>query len=94
MTKLAISQPAGGLVQISFGTATFYFRTVPIIRNALGLEVGVRASFSNLYRFVSANDLVIDRYPAIASILSLQSALASLSMPELIITDQGDMTIQ
>ena len=94
VSKLAISQPAGGLVQIPFGTDTFYLRPIRISRNVLGLEVGVRTSFSNLYRFVSANNLVVDMHPAIASISSLQAALASLSMPELLITDQGNITIQ
>jgi hypothetical protein len=94
VSKLSASQPAGGLVEIPFGNDKFYLRPIRISRNAQSLSVGVRTIGSNLYRFVTSSDLVIDMHPAIASLESLQSSLAELAMPNLLITDQGNMTIQ
>ena len=94
VSKLAASQPAGGLVEIPFGGDKFYLRPIRISRNAQSLSVGVRTVGSNLYRFVTSSDLVIDMHPAIASLEDLQSSLADLAMPTLLITDQGNITIQ
>ncbi len=94
VSKLTASQPAGGIVEIPFGNDKFYLRPTRISRNSLNLSVGVRTTGSNLYRFVTANNIVVDMHPAVASLTSLQSALATLSMPELVVTENGNITIQ
>lgn len=94
LSKLSIVQGSGGLAEIQFGGDKFFLRPVRISRNSQNLNIGVRQVGTSLYRFVTANNLVIDMHPAVASIDSLQSALAALSMPELIITDYGNITIQ
>ena len=93
-SKLAVAQPAGGLVEIEFGNDKFYLRPTQISRNVLGLPPGVRAQGSNSYRFITSDGHVIDMQPAVASITTLQAALEALSMPNLIVTDQGNVTIQ
>jgi hypothetical protein len=93
-SKLTVSQPAGGLVEIEFGDDKFYLRPTRISRNVLGLASGVRTQGSNLYRFVTSDGHIIDMQPAVASVTSLQAALATLSMPNVVITDQGNITIQ
>lgn len=93
-SKLTLVQPSTGLVEIEFGDDKFYLRPNRISRNVLGLPVGVRTSGSNSYRFVTSSGYVIDMHPAVATISSLQASLSSLAMPELVITDQGNITIQ
>jgi len=93
-SKLSVSQPAGGLVEIEFGDDKFYLRPTRISRNVQGLASGVRTQGSNLYRFVTSDGHIIDMQPAVASVTSLQAALATLSMPNIVITDQGNITIQ
>ena len=94
VSKLAASQPAGGLVEIQFGDDKFFLRPVRISRNSQNLDIGVRTIGSNLYRFVTNGGLLVDMHPAIASLESLQSALAALSMPEVVVTIEGNLTIQ
>jgi len=93
-SKLSVSQPAGGLVEIPFGDDKFYLRPNRISRNVLSMPTGVWTQGSNAYRFVTIDGHIIDMQPATASITSLQSSLEALSMPNLVITDEGNITIQ
>jgi len=93
-SKLSVSQPAGGLVEIEFGDDKFYLRPTRISRNVLSIPIGVWAQRSGAYRFVTIDGYVIEMQPATASINSLQASLEALSIPDLVITNEGGITIQ
>jgi len=94
ISRLTAVQSSTGIIEIAFGEDKFYLRPTKVTRNLLDIPVGVWEWEGGIYKFVTDVNHVIDMHPGIASIETLQEALSALQMPELVISDQGNIEIQ
>ncbi len=94
ISKLTAVQTSTGNIEIAFGEDKFYLRPTKVTRNLLDIPGGVWEWEGGIYKFVTDVSHVIDMHPGIASIETLQEALSALQMPELVISDQGNIEIQ
>jgi len=94
ISKLTAVQTSTGNIEIAFGEDKYYLRPTKVTRNLLDIPGGVWEWEGGIYKFVTDVSHVIDMYPGIASIETLQEALSALQMPELVISDQGNIEIQ
>ena len=94
ISKLTAVQTSTGNIEIAFGEDKYYLRPTKVTRNLLDIPGGVWEWEGGIYKFVTDVSHVIDMHPGIASIETLQEALSALQMPELVISDQGNIEIQ
>jgi hypothetical protein len=94
ISRLTAVQTSTGIIEIAFGEDKFYLRPTKVTRNLLDIPEGVWEWEGGIYKFVTDVNHVIDMHPGIASIDTLQEALSALQMPELVITDQGNIEVQ
>lgn len=91
---IEIDQLSSGLIEIPLGDDKFYFRPFTIRRNLTSAQAGITLSGDGKATFVTDNLLIIEAQPALAGISVLQDGLTEVSLPEIMITEEGNLTIQ
>ena len=91
---LEIEQLSTGLIEIPLGDDKFYFKPVTIRRNLNSAKAGITLGADGSATFVTDNEVIIDAQPALAGIDVLQDGLTEVSLPEITVTSEGNLTIQ
>lgn len=92
--KIEIAQLPSGLIEIPLGDDKFYFRPGKIRRNLSSAQPGITLGANGTAIFIIDSQLIIEAEPALAGISVLQNWLTELSLPEITITEEGNLTIQ
>ena len=96
LTGIAADQDADGLMTIDVKTDRVYLRPVYVKRVASGTapEINVRDDINS--KFITSQGWALEAQPALAAkgMGVLQKGLAEIFLPDLVITDMGNITVQ
>ncbi|NKB34735.1 MAG: hypothetical protein GKR91_16700 [Pseudomonadales bacterium] len=93
-TELVAEQDSSGLISIQVGADKFFLRPVSVIRSDDSSSPSIIIANDHSGYLVTADGVNIDFQPALQPLSLLQQELALVSLPEIIITDTGNLTIQ
>ena len=96
LTGVTAEQDTDGLMTIDLEPARAYFRPVYIKRVTSGTAPNINLNDDSSANFITSEEWEIEAQPALAAkgMVILQKGLAEISLPDLIITDMGNITIQ
>lgn len=92
-TDLVAEQNSDGLISILVGTDKFYLRPTSVVRSSSATPNIVVADDHSGY-LTTADGVDIQFQPALLPLDLLQEELASVNLPEITVTDTGNLTIQ
>ena len=96
LTELEAKQDTDGLLTIDVETDRAYLRPIAIKRASLGAnpEINVRDDINST--FITSQGWLLEATPALAAkgLTVLQKELAAIFLPDLVIEDNGNLTIQ
>ena len=96
LTGVTAEQDTDGLMTIDLEPARAYFRPVYIKRVTSGTAPNINLNDDSSANFITSEEWEIEAQPALAAkgMIILQKRLAEISLPDLIVTDMGNITIQ
>ena len=93
-TELVAVQDKTGVIKIAVGEDNFYLRPVSVVRAESGSDPSIIIASDHSGLIVTADGVAIHFQPALQPLALLQQELASLSLPEIVVTASGNLTIQ
>lgn len=87
-------QPTSGVMEILLGTDKFYFYPVAVRRSDPGSLPLVLIESDHSAHFITSQEITVDVQPALGGLSTFQDALAEVDLPELTVTDNGNITVQ
>lgn len=96
LTDVTTKQDTSGLLTIDIETDRLYFRPVAVKSAAAGEPPNVHVLQGGSVEFLTSQGWFLEAHPALADkgISVFQEALAAAFLPDLVITETGNMTIQ
>ena len=94
LTDLTASQETDGLMSIEVETDKLFMRPVAVKRASSGLSADINLHDDRSADFITSQGWVLEAQPALKGISVFQKALAEMFLPELLITENGNITIQ
>ena len=91
---LASQDTATGVLSIPVGDQTFYLRPLSVVRAVAGTAPSIVIRDDQSGYMVTADGISIQFQPALRGLSVLQSALEEGGLPELTVTDEGNITVQ
>lgn len=93
--KIIVTQDGtSGLLKVPFGSQSFYFRPTSITRDTKYIVPGVALKGAGNAVFTTQAGHVITAVPALAAVTAFQQEITSFSIPEMTITEHGNVSIQ
>ena len=94
ITDLVAEQDSSGIITIAVGDDKYYLRPIAVTRAVSGFEPLIIIYDDKNGRFVTSQGLNFEFQPALKGLSILQEKLAEVSLPELEVTANGNITIQ
>lgn len=92
-TDLVAEQNSEGLIAILVGTDKFYLRPTSVVRSA-SVTPNIVIDDDHSGYLTTADGINIEFQPALVALSLLQEELDSVELPEIVVTDTGNLTIQ
>jgi hypothetical protein len=92
--EVSAEQPTSGVMEILLGTDKFYFYPVAVRRNDPGSKPLVLIESDHSAHFITSQDITVDVQPALGGLSTFQDALTEVELPELTVTENGNITVQ
>ena len=94
LTDLEAAQETDGLLSILVETDKLFMRPVAVQRVSSGLDTDINLKDDRSAVFITSQGWSIEAQPALKGISVFQKALAEQFLPDLVITENGNITIQ
>ena len=94
LTDLKAAQETDGLLSILVETDKLFMRPVAVRRASSGLAADINLKDDRSADFITSQGWSIEAQPALKGISVFQKALAEQFLPDLLITENGNITIQ
>ena len=94
LTDLEAAQETDGLLSILVETDKLFMRPVAVQRVSSGLDADINLKDDRSAVFITSQGWSIEAQPALKGISVFQKALAEQFLPDLVITENGNITIQ
>jgi len=94
LTDLEAAQETDGLLSVLVETDKLFMRPVAVLRASSGLAADINLKDDRSADFVTSQGWSIEAQPALKGISVFQKALAEQFLPDLVITENGTITIQ
>jgi hypothetical protein len=96
LTDITVDQDAEGFLTIDVETDRFYLRPVAVKKAAVGAIPMINLRDDSSAEFITSQGWFLEAQPALSQkgISVFQKALAELSLPGLVITENGNITVQ
>ncbi len=94
LTDLKAAQETDGLLSILVETDKLFMRPVAVRRASSGLAADINLRDDRSADFITSQGWTVEAQPALKGISVFQKALAEQFLPDLVITENGNITIQ
>ena len=94
LTDISTKQETDGLLSIAVETDKVFLRPVSVKRGTSGATPEINVRDDGIADFITSQGWVLEAQPALKGISVFQKALAELFLPNLVITQNGNITIQ